>query len=165
MSTTVAELGALMRCFGTCLFLKGLWADLSGEIVPIHIRTDANNLVTTAGTTHLPEQKETHHLIQMLRKESNSGALDDLAHVSSRFCLADPLTKSSALADELVKAVNTGVLPEVDIHPPFRELLQHKAFLVEWMMESIKEVATAVAFLGTDITDEIYRTFYCQTPF
>ena len=24
MSTTVAELGALMRCFGTCLFLKGL---------------------------------------------------------------------------------------------------------------------------------------------
>ena len=84
MSTTVAELGALVRCFGTCLFLKGLWADLSSEIVPTHIRTDANNLVTTAGTTHLPEQKETHHLIQMLRKESNSGALDDLAHVSSR---------------------------------------------------------------------------------
>ena len=165
MSTTVAELGALMRCFGTCLFLKGLWADLSGEIVPIHIRTDANNLVTTAGTTHLPEQKETHHLIQMLRKESNSGALDDLAHVSSRFCLADPLTKSSALADELVKAVNTGILPEVDIHPPFRELLQHKAFLVEWMMDNIKEVATAVAFLGTDITDEIYKTFYCHTQF
>ena len=73
MSTTVAELGALMRCFGTCLFLKGLWADLSGEIVPRHIRADANNLVTTAGATHLPEQKETHHLIQMLRKESNSG--------------------------------------------------------------------------------------------
>ena len=165
MSTTVAELGALTRCFGTCLFLKGLWADISGDIVPIHIRTGANNLVTTAGTTHLPEQKETHHLIQMLRKESNSGALDDLAHVSSRFCLADPLTKSSALADELVKAVNTGILPEVDIHPPFRELLQHKAFLVEWMIENTQAVSTAVAFLGTDITDEIYRTFYCNTPF
>ena len=66
-------------------------------------------LVTTAGATHLREQKETHHLIQMLRKESNSNALDDLAHVSSRFCLADPLTKASALADELVKAVNTGM--------------------------------------------------------
>ena len=103
MSTTVAELGALMKCFGTCLFLKGLWADLSGEIAPIDIRTDANNLVTTAGTTHLPEQQETHHLTQMLRKESNSGALDDLAHVSSKFCLADPLTKASALADELVR--------------------------------------------------------------
>ena len=48
VSTTVAELGALMRCFGTCLFLKGLWADLSGEVVPIHTRTDANTLVTTA---------------------------------------------------------------------------------------------------------------------
>ena len=88
--------------------------------MPVHIRTDANNLVTTAGATHLREQKETHHLIQMLRKESNSNALDDLAHVSSS-CLADPLTKASALADELVKAVNTGVLPEVDIHPPFGE--------------------------------------------
>ena len=61
--TTVAELNALMKCFGTCLFLRALWADISGEIVPIHIRTDANNLVTTAQTTHLPEQKETHHLI------------------------------------------------------------------------------------------------------
>ena len=68
-STTVAELGALMKCFGTCLFVRALWADVSGEILPIHIRTDANNLVTTAQTTHLPEQKETHHLIQMLRHE------------------------------------------------------------------------------------------------
>ena len=101
----------------------------------------------------------------MLRKESNSGALDDLAHVSSRFCLADLLTKASALTDELVKAVNTGILPEVDIHPPFRELLQHKAFLVEWMMDNIENAATAVAFLGTDITEEIYKTFYCNTPF
>lgn len=66
MSTTVAEVNALMRCFGACLFLEGLRADLSSETVPIHIRTDANNLVTTAGTTHMPEQKETHHLFQML---------------------------------------------------------------------------------------------------
>ena len=74
-STTVAELNALMKCFGTCLFLRALWADISGEIVPVHIRTDANNLVTTAQTTHLPEQKETHHLIQMLRHESNTRSL------------------------------------------------------------------------------------------
>ena len=64
-----------------------------------------------------------------------------------------------------MKAVHTGILPEVDIHPPFRELLQHKAFLVEWMMDNIENVATAVAFLGTDITEEIYKTFYCNTPF
>ena len=57
--TTVAELNALMKCFGTCLFLRALWADISGEIVPIHMRTYANNLVTTAQTTHLPEQKKT----------------------------------------------------------------------------------------------------------
>ena len=50
MSTTVAELHALMRCYG-----------ITGEIADVHIRTDANNLVTTASTTHQPEQKETMH--------------------------------------------------------------------------------------------------------
>ena len=50
-----------MKCFGTCLFIRALWADVTGEIAPIHIRTDANNLVITAQTTYLPEQKK--HII------------------------------------------------------------------------------------------------------
>ena len=57
-STTVAELQALMKCFGTCLFFCALLADVSGQVPPIHLRTDANDLVTTAQTTHLPEQRE-----------------------------------------------------------------------------------------------------------
>ena len=52
LSTTVAELYTLMKCFGTCQFLRVLWMDLSGEAAPVHMRTDNNNLVTTAGTTH-----------------------------------------------------------------------------------------------------------------
>ena len=75
MSTTVAELHGLMRCYGSASFLRGLWSDITGEIADVHIRTDANNLVTTASTTHQPEQKETMHLIQMLRKESTSGQM------------------------------------------------------------------------------------------
>ena len=51
--------------------------DISGEDVELHMRTDANNLVTTASTTHLPEQKETIHMIQMLRKEACSGSTSD----------------------------------------------------------------------------------------
>ena len=43
--------------------------DLSVEVADIHMRTDAKNLVTTARTIHLPEQKETVHMISMLRKE------------------------------------------------------------------------------------------------
>ena len=131
MSTTVAELHGLMRCHGSALFLRGLWSDITGEIADVHIRTDANNLVTTASTTHQPEQKETMHLIQMLRKESNSGHMHDLAHVRSEDCLADSLTKHSTKADELIKAVLTGNLLNVDAHPPFRTMLQNKAFLVE----------------------------------
>ena len=58
MSTTVAELHGLMRCYGSALFLRGLWSDITGEIADVHIRTDANNLVTTASTTHQPDRKK-----------------------------------------------------------------------------------------------------------
>ena len=44
-----------------------------------------------------------------------------------------------------MKALETGNLPEVDIHTPFRELLQHKVFAVRWMLKYITNGATAVA--------------------
>jgi hypothetical protein len=56
-STTVAELYALMKTFGTCLFLKGLWVDLSGQMADIHVRTDAHNLVTTREDNALARTK------------------------------------------------------------------------------------------------------------
>ncbi len=127
LSTTVAELYACMKCFGTCQFLKGLWMDLSGSVAEVHIRTDANNLVTTAAATHLPEQRETIHMIQMLRQEANSGGIDDLGHVRAHDCLAGCLTKATK-PDALRSAVNTGQLPNADTNPPFRTQLKHKAF-------------------------------------
>ena len=69
-------------CFGTALFLKGLWFDISSTVSPIHMRTDANNLVTTASTTHLPEQRETIRMVAMLRKEACPGHVNDLSHVT-----------------------------------------------------------------------------------
>ena len=81
LSTTVSELYSFTKCFGTCQFLRGLWMDISAACVAIHMRTDANNLVTIASTTRLLEQKETIHMIQMLRKESCTGHIEDLAHV------------------------------------------------------------------------------------
>ena len=159
-STTVAELAALMKCFGTCLFLRGLWADVAGEILPIHIRTDANNLVTTAQTTHLPEQKETHHLIQMLRHESNTGQLHDLSHVSSEYCLADPLTKHSAKPDQLVFSIETGQIVNADMHPPFRTLIKHKAFAATWCVQNLREPQKIETFLSETISEEIFLCFY-----
>ena len=44
--------------------------DLSSEAAKIHMRTDAKNLVTTARTIHLLEQKETIHMISVLRNEA-----------------------------------------------------------------------------------------------
>ena len=107
--------------------------DMTAQSLDIHMRTDANNLVTTASTTHLPEQKETIHMINQLRHESCSGSIDDLAHVVSEDCLSDCLTKNSAKPTALVKAVNDGILPNVDKHPSFRELMRskHKAYYVD----------------------------------
>ena len=64
--------------------------------------------------------------------------MHDLAHVRGEDCLADSLTKHSAKADELIKAILTGNLMNVDAHPPFRTMLQNKAFLVEWLARNTK---------------------------
>ena len=56
------------------------------------MRTDGNNLVTTASTTHVPEQQETIHMTQMLTKEACSGSFADLSHIGTQWCLADRLT-------------------------------------------------------------------------
>jgi len=153
LSTTVSELYAFTKCFGTCQFLRGLWMDISGSVAELHMRTDANNLVTTASTTHLPEQKETIHMINQLRAEACSGAIDDLAHVVSVDCLADCLTKNSAKPDYAIKAVNSGVLPNVDKHPPFRELMKdrHKAYLAEWIVWNINHSGDVLTFLAEPV--------------
>ena len=49
--------------------LRGLWKVISGAAAEVQMGTHANNLVSTASTTHSPEQQETIHMIQMLRKE------------------------------------------------------------------------------------------------
>ena len=69
LSTTVAELYALMKCYGTCQMLRGLIKDITGLSSEIHMRTDANNLVTTASTTHVPEQQEAIILLRCLGKK------------------------------------------------------------------------------------------------
>ena len=70
--------------------------------------------------------------------------MHDLAHVRSEACLADSLTKHSANADELIKAVLN--LLNVDAHPPFRTMLQNKAFLVEWLAHNTKHGPDIIGF-------------------
>ena len=106
--------------------LRGLITYITGLSSEIHMRTDASNLVTTASTSHVPEQQETIHMIQMLRKEACSGSIADLSHIRTQWCLADCLTKKSANPQNLIDAVRSGILKEVVSHPPFRPLLEHK---------------------------------------
>ena len=89
-------------------------------------------------------------MIQMLRKEACSGSIDDLAHVRTDVCLSDCLTKASAKSSNLRLAVETSVLPDVDMHPSFRTLLQHKAFLHEWLQCYVGDY---LCFLGEHVDD------------
>ena len=134
LSTTVAELFSLMKCYGTCQMLRGLIKDTTGSSSEIHMRTDANNLAATASTTHVPEKQETIHMIQMLRKEACSGSIAGLSHIRTQWCLADCLIKKSANPQNLVDAVRSGILKEVDSHPPFRSFLEHKDYLPQVMV-------------------------------
>ena len=132
--------------------------DLTGQMAEVHIRTDAKNLVTTAQTTHTPEQKETMHMIQMLRHDACSGQIDDLAHVESEHMMADCLTKSRCPNEKfLVEAVETGWLPSCDKQMPFREMVKdkHKAFLAKFIFEKIPKAPKVWTFLGADIRDTI----------
>jgi hypothetical protein len=155
LSTTVAELYSLMKAYGTSQLVRGLWKDMSGQTADIHIRTDANNLVTTASTTHVPEQQETIHMIQMLRKEACSGSIDDLAHVKTEDCLADCLTKASANPTALVNAIMSGTLRNIDCHKPFREAVQHKAYLLQWLQSYLPHVPSHVqlCYVGEPLYD------------
>ena len=87
--------------------------------------------------------------ISMLRKEACSGSTHDLAHISTQNCLAGCLTKASAKADNLVTAAKTGKLSEVDIHPNFRTLMEHKAFLSTWCKTFMHTTEKDVFFLNT----------------
>ena len=142
-----------MKCYGTCQMLRGLIKDITGYSTDIHMRTDANNLVTTASTTHVPEQQETIHMIQMLRKEACSGAIADLSHIRTQWCLADCLTKKSASPQALIDAVRSGCLKEVDAHPPFRSLIEHKAYMRGWLPTVCTHVDFShdVSYLGDSL--------------
>ena len=102
-------------------------------------------------------------MINSLRHEACSGSIDDLAHVSSAECLADCLTKSSAKPDALIKAVTTGTLPNVDLHPPFREMMKHKHkayatrgdVLASWIVNHVPGGREVVELLGVPMRERI----------
>ena len=89
-------------------------------------------------------------------KESNSGQMHDLAHVRGEGCLAESLTNHSAKPDELIKAVLTGNLLNVDAHPQFRTMLQNKALLLEWLAHNTKHGPDIFAFAGAGVAESMF---------
>ena len=101
-------------------------------------------------------------MIIQLRHEACSGSIDDLAHVVSEDCLSDCLTKSSAKPLALIKTVDTGILPNVDKHPPFRELMKdkHKAYsctdgLISWLVRNLNHADEFLTFFSVPVRSRI----------
>ena len=88
-------------------------------------------------------------MIWMLRKEACSGCIHDLAHVPTQNFPADCLTKTSAKADNLITAVKTGKLLDVDIHTDFGTPMEHKAFLQTCCRTLVHTREKEVFFLNT----------------
>ena len=105
-------------------------------------------------------------MISMLRKEARSGSIHDLAHLSTQNCLADCLTKPSAKADNLITAVKTGRSLDVDTHPIFGTLMEHKAFLSTccstFMHTQEKDVFFLDVFEDVSGTNSTRRTVPCD---
>ena len=76
-------------------------------------------------------------------------------------CLADCLTKSSADAKYLIKAINIGCLPHVDKHPFFREPMEgrHKACesVAHRIVDNIDLAPEVNYFLGSLVGPEIQK--------
>ena len=87
-------------------------------------------------------------MISMLRKEACSGSIHDLAHIPTQNCSADCLTQVAAKADNLITAVKTGRLLDVDIRTDLRTLMEHKAFLSTWC-RTFMFMREKVSFLNT----------------
>jgi len=88
-STTVAGLYSFMNCFGTCQFIRGLWMDISGEASPIHMRTDAHNLVSTAHTCRSKKRPSTWYRCCGRKHVQEKWRIWDI----TEHCLSDCLTK------------------------------------------------------------------------
>ena len=73
--------------------------------------------------------------------------------------MADCLTKDSAKPDRLHETVDTGQIPNVDKHPPFREIMKgrHKAFhtVAQWIVWNLQDPGSVTHFLGVSCYSEI----------
>ena len=73
-------------------------------------------------------------------------------------------TKKSANPQNLIDAVRGGILKEVDSHPPFRSLLERKAYLRSWLPTDCSHVDFRhdVFLLGDSLRDSDYLLNLCM---
>ena len=50
-------------------------------------------------------------------------------------------------------------MQNVDVHPPFRSLLKHKAFLSQWVADYMHDARQAIAFMAEDISQDMHSIF------
>ena len=101
-------------------------------------------------------------MIQTLRKEACLEAIADLSHVRNEHCLSDCLAKRSANPRNLLNSVQAGWLKEVDSHPPFRSMTEHKAFLNAWLRKKFAVLGSVQHVMFTQEHLKVMCCFMCE---
>ena len=88
LSTTVAELYAFTKCYSPALFYRGLWMDMTGQPIEVHLRTDANHLVTAAVLAQINADLVTGSSSSLSSSLSRSPSAERGVALRSRFSVA-----------------------------------------------------------------------------
>lgn len=105
---------------------------LTGRVPPTMARTGANNRATTTGTTHLPAQPYTTHMIQHYGRKRELEQAQCLLICERDVAGLTRSQKTSANPEAPIKSPDTGNRAAVDSAPITRHALPHKADWANW---------------------------------
>ena len=114
LSTTLAELDALMKCYGACQMLRSLVKDVTGHSCKIHYTC--------------PWKKRPYTWYRCWGRKCVQDRLQIFHIFVHNGVLQTASLRSQQKPQALIDAVRQGILKEVDAHPPFRSLFEHRAY-------------------------------------
>lgn len=101
-STTTGEILSACEALDGATWLRQLWQELTGELLPVEIVTDSSCTAKNSVTTKLPKEKRNRIDLAILRQSLKRGEYI-LSWVPGNANLADPLTKETAHGKDCIR--------------------------------------------------------------
>lgn len=101
-SSTTGEILSACEALDGAIWLRQLWQELTGELLPVEIVTDSSCTAKNSVTTKLPKEKRNRIDLAILRQSLKRGEYV-LTWVPGKANLADPLTKETAHGKDCIR--------------------------------------------------------------